>query len=170
MAAVPGWERAVRVALCSVGIGLSLYALHVETSRESDAGYRALCDINPSISCSKVFTSRWGRGFGLVEKILGPQSLANQPNSVFGILFYGLQILLGFAGSVSAAVTLLVTSLMSIGGSVYLAYILFYVLEDFCVICITTYVLNFSLLLLNIKRLRSLKTEPKRQKSKRKKH
>ncbi|XP_073491655.1 vitamin K epoxide reductase complex subunit 1-like protein 1 [Aquarana catesbeiana] len=164
-------ERAVRVALCVAGIGLSVYAYHVETSRERDPEYTALCDINPDISCSKVFTSRWGRGFGLVEGILGAQSLLNQPNSVFGILFYTLQIALGFVPSLAAVATLLVTSLVSIAGSLYLAYILFYILEDFCVICITTYVLNFSLLLLNVVRLRSLTAKPqKKKKNKRKTH
>ncbi|XP_063791236.1 vitamin K epoxide reductase complex subunit 1-like protein 1 [Pseudophryne corroboree] len=165
-----GWELGVRVTVCALGIALSVYAYHVETSRESDAAYIALCDINPSISCSKVFTSRWGRGFGLVENVLGAQSLLNQPNSVFGVLFYGLQIALGFAGSVAAAVTLLGTSLLSIAGSLYLAYILFYVLEDFCVICITTYILNFILLLLNVRRLRRLTTQTRKKKNKRKKH
>lgn len=167
--AVPGWERAARLLLCALGIGLSVYAYHVETSREKDATYRALCDINPSISCSKVFTSRWGRGFGLVENLFGAQSLLNQPNSVFGVLFYILQIALGFVGLVAAAVTLLVTSLVSIAGSLYLAYILFYILEDFCVICITTYVLNFILLLLNVKRLRCLTASPSRKRKKNKK-
>ncbi|XP_053326580.1 vitamin K epoxide reductase complex subunit 1 [Spea bombifrons] len=166
----PGWGVAARLLLCTVGIALSVYAYHVETSKERDAGYTALCDINPSISCSKVFTSRWGRGFGLVEKLLGPQSLMNQPNSVFGILFYVLQIVLGFSSSVAAAVTLLVTSLVSIAGSLYLAYILFYVLEDFCVICVTTYVLNAALLLLNGKRLAGLGPGPRRPKSKRKRN
>ncbi|KAM3917800.1 vitamin K epoxide reductase complex subunit 1-like protein 1 [Leptodactylus fuscus] len=169
---VPGWERALRLLVCALGIALSVYAYHVETSRENDAEYRALCDINPSISCSKVFTSKWGRGFGLVENLLGAQSLLNQPNSVFGVLFYTLQILLGFVGLVAAAVTLLVTSLASIAGSLYLAYILFYILEDFCVICITTYVLNFILLVLNVKRLQWLTTSPskKRRKNKKKKN
>ncbi|XP_044160555.1 vitamin K epoxide reductase complex subunit 1-like protein 1 [Bufo gargarizans] len=167
--AVPGWERAARLLVCALGIALSVYAYHVETSRGKDAEYRALCDINPSISCSKVFTSRWGRGFGLVENILGAQSLLNQPNSVFGVVFYALQILLGFSGLVVATVTLLVTSLVSIAGSLYLAYVLFYILEDFCVICITTYVLNFILLLLNVKRLRWLTTSSSRKRKKNKK-
>ncbi|CAJ0967541.1 unnamed protein product [Ranitomeya imitator] len=168
---VPGWERAARLLLCALGSALSVYAYHVETSRENDAEYRALCDINPSISCSKVFTSRWGRGFGLVEHVLGAQSLLNQPNSVFGVLFYALQIVLGFSGLAAAAVTLLVTSLVSIAGSLYLAYILFYILEDFCVICITTYVINFILLLLNVKRLQWLtaSTPPKKKKKNKKK-
>ncbi|XP_068100086.1 vitamin K epoxide reductase complex subunit 1-like protein 1 [Hyperolius riggenbachi] len=165
-----GWDRALRVLLCAAGIALSVYAYHVETSRERDPEYLALCDVNPSISCSKVFTSRWGRGFGLVENILGAQSLLNQPNSVFGMVFYTLQVSLGFVGSVGAAVTLVTTSLVSIAGSLYLAYILFYILEDFCVICITTYVLNFFLLLLNIVLLRSLTARPQKKRNKRKAH
>ncbi|KAG8548775.1 hypothetical protein GDO81_024239 [Engystomops pustulosus] len=75
----------------------------------------------------------------------------------------------GFVGLVAAAVTLLVSSLVSIAGSLYLAYILFYVLEDFCVICITTYVLNFILLLLNVKRLQWLTASPGKKKRKNKK-
>ncbi|KAH1171327.1 hypothetical protein KIL84_006945 [Mauremys mutica] len=56
--AAPGWERALRLVLCALGLALSVYALHVETSRERDPGYRAMCDLSPSVSCSKVFTSR----------------------------------------------------------------------------------------------------------------
>uniref|UniRef100_A0A8C3SHE2 vitamin-K-epoxide reductase (warfarin-sensitive) n=1 Tax=Chelydra serpentina TaxID=8475 RepID=A0A8C3SHE2_CHESE len=60
--AAPGWERALRLALCALGLALSVYALHVETSRERDPGYRAACDLSPSVSCSKVFTSRCAGG------------------------------------------------------------------------------------------------------------
>ena len=42
------------------------------------------------------FTStRWGRGFGLVEHVLGKDSVLNQSNSIFGCIFYTLQLLLG---------------------------------------------------------------------------
>ncbi|XP_043942298.1 vitamin K epoxide reductase complex subunit 1-like protein 1 [Protopterus annectens] len=148
-----GWDKRIRLAVCTVGIILSIYAYHVETSKERDAGYRAMCDISDSISCSKVFTSRWGRGFGLMEHLFGRYSVMNQPNSVFGIVFYLLQILLGQTVSSVSFVTLLLTSVVSIAGSLYLAYILFFVLHDFCVICVSTYVLNFILFLLNWKRL-----------------
>ncbi|XP_077170871.1 vitamin K epoxide reductase complex subunit 1 [Paroedura picta] len=151
--AVPGWERGARLALCAVGLALSLYAFHVETSKEQDASYRALCDLSAAVSCSRVFTSRWGRGFGLVAGLLGPRSLFNQPNSIFGIAFYTLQILLGFSSSSLAAIALLASSFVSIAGSLYLAYILFFVLHDFCVVCISTYLLNFALLFLNYMRL-----------------
>uniref|UniRef100_A0A8C3HIG4 vitamin-K-epoxide reductase (warfarin-sensitive) n=1 Tax=Chrysemys picta bellii TaxID=8478 RepID=A0A8C3HIG4_CHRPI len=142
--------RALRLVLCALGLALSVYALHVESSRERDPGYRAMCDLSPSVSCSKVFTSRWGRGFGLVEDLLGKHSVFNQPNSLFGIVFYILQTLLG---NTLAAVTLVGTSVVSIAGSLYLAYILFFVLHDFCLVCVTTYLLNGALLLLNYKRL-----------------
>lgn len=56
--AFPTWERKARVFLCALGLFLSFYALHVELSRESDPGYRAMCDLGESVSCSKVFTSR----------------------------------------------------------------------------------------------------------------
>uniref|UniRef100_A0A674KA21 vitamin-K-epoxide reductase (warfarin-sensitive) n=1 Tax=Terrapene triunguis TaxID=2587831 RepID=A0A674KA21_9SAUR len=85
--------------------------------------------------------------------LLGKHSVFNQPNSLFGIVFYILQTLLGFSPSTLAAVTLVGTSVVSIAGSLYLAYILFFVLHDFCLVCVTTYLLNGALLLLNYKRL-----------------
>lgn len=38
---------------------------------------------------------RWGRGFGLLGSIFGNDSALNQPNSVYGIVFYAFQLLLG---------------------------------------------------------------------------
>ncbi|XP_065436622.1 vitamin K epoxide reductase complex subunit 1-like protein 1, partial [Chrysemys picta bellii] len=51
-------DKLLRLVLCALGLVLSVYALHVESSRERDPGYRAMCDLSPSVSCSKVFTSR----------------------------------------------------------------------------------------------------------------
>ncbi|XP_026099246.1 vitamin K epoxide reductase complex subunit 1-like protein 1 [Carassius auratus] len=149
----PRWERIVRLLVCLSGILLSLYAFHVEREKTRDANYRAMCDLSSSISCSKVFTSRWGRGFGLLGTIFGNDSAVNQPNSVYGILFYIFQLLLGLTASAMAALILMTTSIASVMGSLYLGYILYFVLKDFCVICITTYALNFILFVLNYKRL-----------------
>uniref|UniRef100_A0A672KK41 Uncharacterized protein n=1 Tax=Sinocyclocheilus grahami TaxID=75366 RepID=A0A672KK41_SINGR len=44
--------------------------------------------------CFHLFC-RWGRGFGLLGSIFGNDSAVNQSNSVYGILFYILQLLLG---------------------------------------------------------------------------
>lgn len=48
------------------------------------------------MSCSKVFSSKYGTGFGLVADFLGKEHPLNQPNSVFGIIFYSTILLLAF--------------------------------------------------------------------------
>lgn len=59
----------------------------------------------------------------------------------------------GITVSAMAALILMTTSILSVMGSLYLGYILYFVLKDFCIICITTYALNFILFMLNYKRL-----------------
>lgn len=41
-----------------IGFVLAFYAFIVETSKESDPSYTAMCDINEHMSCSRVFTSK----------------------------------------------------------------------------------------------------------------
>lgn len=55
--------------------------------------------------------------------------------------------------SAMAALILMMTSILSVVGSLYLSYILYFVLKDFCFICVTTYAPNFILFILNYKRL-----------------
>ncbi|KAL3967656.1 vitamin K epoxide reductase complex subunit 1 [Oreochromis aureus] len=152
----PKWERKVRMFLCLFGLVLSIYALHVEVSRERNPDYRALCDLGESVSCSKVFTSRWGRGFGLVQYFVAKDSPLNQPNSVLGIIFYTLQMGLGLSVSKKAAAFLVFSSWVSVAGSLYLASILAFVLGDFCMVCVSTYIVNFALLYTNLKRKRAV--------------
>lgn len=45
------------VSACLIGFTLSYYAYTVETAKEANKSYEALCDINDRISCSKVFMS-----------------------------------------------------------------------------------------------------------------
>uniref|UniRef100_A0A8C0E953 vitamin-K-epoxide reductase (warfarin-sensitive) n=1 Tax=Bubo bubo TaxID=30461 RepID=A0A8C0E953_BUBBB len=96
---------------------------------------------------------RWGRGFGLLGSIFGKDSALNQSNSVFGLVFYILQMLLGMTASAVAALILMTSSIVSVVGSLYLAYILYFVLKEFCIVCVITYLLNFILFIINYKRL-----------------
>ncbi|OCT92309.1 vitamin K epoxide reductase complex subunit 1-like protein 1 [Xenopus laevis] len=160
---VPRWESGARYAVCVIGIVLSIYAFHVEREKERDPGYQAVCDFNEWVRCSNVLSSRWGRGFGMLGSIFGKDSLINQPNGLFGLIFYLLQMLLGMTVSAVAALVLMTSSILSVVGSVYLAYILYFVLKDFCVICVTTYLLNCILLIINYKRLVYLNEAWKRQ-------
>ncbi|KAA8581629.1 hypothetical protein FQN60_003210 [Etheostoma spectabile] len=140
--ALPKWERKARTFLCVVGLFLSVYALHVELSRERNPDYRAMCDLGESVSCSKVFTSRWGRGFGLVQFFAAKESHLNQPNRL--------------SLSKKAAMLLVFSSWVSVAGSLYLASILAFVLGDFCMVCVSTYIVNFALLFTNLKRRKAI--------------
>nr|XP_047924139.1 vitamin K epoxide reductase complex subunit 1-like protein 1 isoform X1 [Anser cygnoides] len=106
---------------------------------------------------------RWGRGFGLLGSIFGKDSAINQSNSVFGLVFYILQMLLGMTASAVAALILMTSSIVSVVGSLYLAYILYFVLKEFCIVCVVTYLLNFILFIINYKRLVYLNEAWKRQ-------
>lgn len=75
---------------CMIGVLLSIYALNIEIHAESDSSYEALCDISEHVSCSKVFTSKYGKGFGIIAPIFGEKSMLNQPNPLYGIFFYSL--------------------------------------------------------------------------------
>lgn len=50
--------RVITALLCSFGIILSLYAYHVETSKERDENYTAMCDISEHMSCTAAFSSK----------------------------------------------------------------------------------------------------------------
>lgn len=145
-----------RFLVCVVGIALSGYALHVELSHARNKEYKALCDINEHMSCSKVFSSKYGTGFGLVEPVLGKKSLLNVPNSIFGIAFYSSIMLLGVSSGKFAAWLMFLFSLLSCAGSIYLGYILFYILHDTCVVCISMYVVNAFLLIINLINLKQV--------------
>ncbi|XP_050700933.1 vitamin K epoxide reductase complex subunit 1-like [Eriocheir sinensis] len=144
------------MAVSCVGIMLSTYALHVEVAKETDKSYQAMCDISTHVSCSKVFTSRYGRGFGLIGKLLGEDHILNQPNSIFGILFYCIVIILGEAKSFKLAKFQFGLVASSNFMSMYLAYLLYFVLSDFCLVCVSTYIVNIFLTVLAFKRLSAL--------------
>ncbi len=76
--------------MCVLGIILCLYTIKIEIFKAKDSSYKALCDFNEWISCSKVFSSAYGKGFGLMPK----DSILNQPNSIYGLAFFLMQLIL----------------------------------------------------------------------------
>merc|ERR1712080_730774 len=99
-----------------------------------------LCVTSEYMSCTKAFNSKYGKGFGLVEPILGKDSFLHLPNPVFGIAFYSLAFFLSFFRYNIAALRFLTSSAaISCVMSVYLACIL-YSMNDFCIVCVSTYI------------------------------
>jgi len=145
MCSSAGCSRLLCLTLSLAGLLLSLYSLHVKTQAEKDENYVALCDISEGMSCSKVFSSPYSKGFGLVGPYLGEEHPANQSNSVYGLAFYSTLLLLSLFNYRFLATLQMVLSVGAIGMSCYLAYILHFVLENFCVVCVSTYVVNFLL-------------------------
>ncbi|CAH1230673.1 VKORC1L1 [Branchiostoma lanceolatum] len=80
-------------------------------------------------------------------------SLQFQGPTLWNELSIDRRRLTGVVPGMSASIVLLATSVLSCLGCVYLAYILYFILQDACIVCISTYVINTLLLIVNIKRV-----------------
>ncbi len=87
------------IILSIIGLVTIFYTIYAEYKAKQDPKYRSLCDFNKYISCTKTIKSPWERVlFGI-------------PNSIVGIGYYFLIILLAFAGRAQFALYLaLITS------------------------------------------------------------
>jgi len=129
------------------GLFVSLYAIYVER-KARDGSRNAMCDFNDRASCSKVLTSPYSRMLGLTFKLPKNHPL-NVPNTYFGLLFYIAIIaypeypftLIPFREYLFFGATL-----ASMTFCFVLAYILYFKLNDFCAVCVTTYFINAVLL------------------------
>ena len=151
--------RCFGLLLSALGAALSAYALYVEIKAESEPDYKALCDIDDTISCSRVFNSRWGKGFGFVGPLTGlsDSHWAVQKNPVYGLVFYGLMALLCLCNVAFFARLQFYLSIAANLMSVYLGYVLYFELKGLCVVCVSTYVVNFFLLIASWCKLRHLR-------------
>lgn len=140
--------------MCIIALGLSFYALLVEFKKEHDDSYEAMCDISEHMSCTKAFISEYGKGFGLLPK----DSLFNFPNSIYGLACYMLFAILTMYNNFVCSVALIVLGIFFNICSIYLAYIL-YLLNNFCVICVTMYVINLVITIFAVKKLQKLTAE-----------
>ena len=148
--------------LATIGLILSLYALHVEHTQATieaakESGimadmepmdeYKSLCDIEAlGASCSATFALPEGRMmsyFGLVPE----KSTLDVPNAFLGALYYTYVILysLGITSSIFPLGLTFFANVTAMASSVFLAYKLL-VLKKLCLLCWTTHVLNFSLI------------------------
>ncbi|XP_030040871.1 vitamin K epoxide reductase complex subunit 1 isoform X2 [Manduca sexta] len=137
---------------CILGIFLSTYALYVEMAVEIKPGYKALCDISEHASCSKVLSSKYAKGFGLMND----DSALKIPNCIYGTIFYCLMIFLTTFDQLLVVRFQFLLGAASILMCVYLAYLLAFVLHDFCLVCVSTYVVNGFLVYFTTKKMRLL--------------
>jgi len=159
-----------RALISLAGVALSIYALYVENKLNADPEYVALCDLHERVSCSDVFHSDQGRGFGLLKYLVGEEHVINAPISAYGVVFYGFVALLSSSSSVSRALpwsrgwtekVVFAACVVACVGSVWLIYVLVFVLVDFCVLCFATHVINFSLIYLTRVQMKAVERSKK---------
>lgn len=120
--------------LAAIGFCTSLYGFFVKQKLARDPNYKPACDISDKASCSKPFQSPYSRLFGI-------------SNTITGMIFYAVMsiaTLLGFHT---------IVLLFAAGGAVvsaWLAYILYFKIKTFCLICTITYLVNIGLLIATI--------------------
>ncbi|KAI5644304.1 vitamin K epoxide reductase family domain-containing protein [Phthorimaea operculella] len=131
-----------------LGVLASTYALFVELKADGNPGYKAMCDIGEMASCTRVLTSPYSKGFGLLDTGI--------PNPIFGVLYYCLMIFLSTFDQVTMARFQFLLSLAALSSSVYLAGLLIFVLHDICVVCISTYLVNGALVYLAYKKMQAI--------------
>lgn len=115
------------------GLLLSLYAYYVEIRVQKDASYKAVCDLNNRVSCTRALKSGYGHLFGI-------------SNALPGMGFYLTMFILSGYGMSMYMFWLAVASFLF---SIYLGYLLYFKIKSFCLICNGIYLVNVILLVLS---------------------
>lgn len=137
--------NALMICGALLGLAASMYAHHVEVSLAAamEAGDSSLYAPSCGSSCATVLGSPQAHilsHWGLVEK----GSALDVSNALTGAAFYALAALNGFApGKLLPRALFLVMSVGTLLFSLYLAWVLKYVLKTFCIVCATMYFSNF---------------------------
>jgi uncharacterized membrane protein/protein-disulfide isomerase len=124
------------------GLVASTAAAYVHYRLLSDPSYLSFCDVGGIVSCTQVYSSRFGSVGGISVAVLGA-------------IWFGLATLLAIAAAVgppgvreNAAGYLFVGSTLALGEVLYLAYASFVLLSMVCVLCLVTYAAAIGLFLI----------------------
>jgi vitamin-K-epoxide reductase (warfarin-sensitive) len=127
------------IALSIVGILICLYAIDIEKSKKPK--YARICDINDSMSCTIVLTSKYSHMVQLLFN-LHPTHILNYSNAQYGLLFYTIILLLQFITIPHHNLIFFIMATSSLIASCGLAWILYNRLHNFCMICVCMYIIN----------------------------
>ena len=119
------------ISIAMIGLVISAYGYFVESRIQADPTYKPACDISDIVSCSKPIRSKYGKLFLFSNTSLG-----------FG--YYTSMI------SLAAIDYAYLSFFLAIGGicaSAIFAYILFFKIRAFCLICMSVYAVNVALLI-----------------------
>ena len=121
------------ILLAFAGIVVSVYAYTVEMNVAQSAEYKPACDINDKVSCSKVMRSSYAKMLGI-------------SNALIGVAFYAVLFVLACFG---AAALIFYLSIAAVLASIALAYISYFKIKSFCLVCTSVYLINVLLLVVS---------------------
>jgi uncharacterized membrane protein/protein-disulfide isomerase len=131
------------LAFSILGLGASVTAAYTHYQMLNDPTYTSFCDVSATVSCTAVYSSR----FGSVQGI---------PVALFGAIWFAFATLVSLAGLIgpapareSAPGYLFAGSTLALAAVMYLAYASFAVLKTLCPVCLTTYVAVLGLFLVS---------------------
>jgi vitamin-K-epoxide reductase (warfarin-sensitive) len=114
--------------LSMFGLILSIYALYVKI-RSKNKKYKPLCDIKKNVSCSKAFSSKYGK-------------LIILPNPLWGIIIYSVLIAGTYLDINFVTKSLIFLILLT---TLYLMYLSYFKQKNFCLVCTGIYIVNILL-------------------------
>ena len=121
------------ILLALAGIVISIYAYTVEMNISKNPEYKPACDISDKISCTRVMGSSYGKMLGI-------------SNALIGMAFYAVLFVLA---CFSAASLIFYLSIAAVIASIALAYISYFKVKSFCLVCTSVYVVNVLLLVVS---------------------
>ena len=124
--------RTLALVFAVAGLVVSLLAAYTHYRMLADA-YVSFCDVSATVSCTQVYSSRFGTFAGI-------------PVAVFGAIWFALATLLAIAGFVARPHVrenvpgyLFAGSTIALAAVLYLGYASFVLLGLVCVLCVITY-------------------------------
>jgi uncharacterized membrane protein len=140
------WQGWLVIILAAVGVCISLYlySLHVALLMgEIKSG--PLCGTENGLGCHSVASSPYSSMLGL-------------PLASWGALFYSTLILLGFGGVIfwrdcgrAFFRGTFWLAVLGLAFDLYLAYVMVFWIRTLCALCLTTYVINFLIIITLVK-------------------
>lgn len=136
------WLSLITMGVCIIGSGLALYATQQTIRIQNfDLENPLLCTVNEWINCNLALASSYALGFGV-------------PEAWWGFLFY-----LGIAASTVTASfwrtksqkileSAFILSCLAVLYTLYKAYLLAFVLQVLCPVCVGMYIANLAIFLL----------------------
>jgi uncharacterized membrane protein len=119
------------IGLALIGLAAAAYGFVVEQKLKKNAAYQPFCNISERIKCTQALMSEYSTMFGI-------------PNTLSGMIFYGIVIVLVLLGLVWPLFILCAAAFLI---SSRLAYILYFRIRTLCLICTTMYLVNISLVI-----------------------